>query len=85
MSMVIVNELEKTCDACPSQWEGKTIDGRHVYVRYRWGWLQVGFGPSLDAAVDDDTIGKQLGDSFDGFLDLDGLKAATSGEVSWPA
>ena len=27
--------LEKTCTACPAQWEGFTDTGREVYIRYR--------------------------------------------------
>lgn len=33
--------LTQTCSACPSQWEGKTANGEEVYVRYRWGHLNV--------------------------------------------
>lgn len=81
--MKIVQELEQTCSACPAQWEGTTRDGERVYVRYRWGWLQVGFGKTLDDAIDDDTISKQIGDSYDGVMDYGQLKEAVP-EVSWP-
>lgn len=34
--------LKKTCEACPSQWEGvEEESNRNVYVRYRWGELEV--------------------------------------------
>jgi hypothetical protein len=36
--------LRHTCDACPSQWEGQTIHGGTVYVRYRGGRLTVHIG-----------------------------------------
>jgi len=36
-----VIKIDQTCGACPSQWEGKTVDGKEVYVRYRWGYLRV--------------------------------------------
>ena len=49
--MIVVTEIVQTCGACPSQWEGKTADGRHVYVRYRYGFLQVGIGATLDETV----------------------------------
>ncbi len=84
MNRIVVTELEKTCAMCPSQWSGRTDDGRHVYVRYRWGHLQVGFGATPTAAVDDDTISLVLGDSLDGWLDEDELAAATSDRVKWP-
>lgn len=82
--MVDVKELEKTCEACPAQWEGITRDGRHVYVRYRYGWLQVGFGESLDDAIDDETIGIKVGDDMDGVLPYEQLKQVTADLVRWP-
>lgn len=50
--MTAVATLEHTCEACPSQWEGTLDDGTHFYVRYRGARLRIGFGPSVDAAVD---------------------------------
>jgi hypothetical protein len=82
--MIDVTELTQTCDACPSQWEGRTADGRHVYVRYRWGCLQIGIGNSLHDAVNTDTITRQLGDNLHGVLSYTELKAATRDVVQWP-
>jgi hypothetical protein len=31
--------LEKTCGACPSQWEGYTTEGDSVYIRVRNGYF----------------------------------------------
>ncbi len=36
-----IRNLVQTCDACPSQWDAETEDGRNVYIRYRWGYLSV--------------------------------------------
>jgi hypothetical protein len=44
--------IEKTCIACPAQWEGKVESGETFYVRYRHGFLTIGFGGDLDAAVE---------------------------------
>jgi hypothetical protein len=33
--------LTRTTEACPTQWEGETDDGRKVYARYRFGHLEV--------------------------------------------
>jgi hypothetical protein len=76
--------LEKTCDAMPSQWEGQTADGGWVYVRYRHGWLSIGFGSTLDDAVGDDTIGIPLDYGGGGELTYDELRAATQDQVAWP-
>lgn len=49
--MYTLKELYKTCDACPSQWEGRTTDNRPVYVRSRSGRLTAGVG-ELGEAVE---------------------------------
>lgn len=36
-----IASIERTCYACPSQWEGKTECGKEIYVRYRHGDLSV--------------------------------------------
>ena len=69
-----VVELAKTCSACPSQWTGRTDDGKWVYVRYRWGWLSVSVGEGDDvyAAVNgDEVFEKQCGEEFDGEMSLE--------------
>ena len=54
-------ELEQTCYACPSQWEGKTLSGQDVYIRYRWGYLSI--------SIDEKAIyGEQIGDEWSGVL-----------------
>ncbi len=84
LDLIRVVSLQRTCQACPSQWEGRTDDGRWVYVRYRWGHLQVGIGPTLEDAVDNDSISLDLGDELDGVLSYDELRAATVECVEWP-
>ena len=39
--MTKVRNLRMTCPACPSQWEGRTPDNQHLYIRFRWGKLQI--------------------------------------------
>lgn len=83
---VRVHELRMTCPACPAQWEGRTDDGRYVYVRYRWGWLQIGVGDTFHEAVCDEvTLCEELGDDMDGSLSYSELIAATRGRVHWPS
>lgn len=65
-----VVELEMTCNACPSQWEGKTKSGRDVYIRYRYGILAVsldgeyiytkGYGGDLDGVMDTNEMQRKL-------------------------
>lgn len=57
----IVTELEQTCTACPSQWEGRTADGSYLYIRYRHGHLSV--------YVDGDPVfALDHGDGLDGMM-----------------
>ena len=70
-SIPLISELTQTCEACPSQWEGRTFDGRHVYIRYRWGKLCMGIGDTPDKAVESamtDGVCKIIGDEYDGML-----------------
>ncbi len=64
-----LTSLEKTCWACPAQWEGQLDDGRYIYIRYRWGYLQVGYGKTIDEAIDNRNYGTKIGDDFDGYLE----------------
>lgn len=83
---MIVSELAQTLEARPSQWEGLLDDGRHIYVRFRYGNLQVGVGLTLeDAVTDDNTFNQQISHPFDGILTYQGLIAATQGLFTWPA
>lgn len=81
---VPVFEIEQTCRACPSQWEGQLLDGRYFYVRYRSGRLRIGFGDSPWAAVDA-AIAKVesypplqgvIGDQYDGYLEWPDVEPA---------
>jgi hypothetical protein len=61
-----------------------------VYVRYRSGWLRIGLGDTLDAAVEaamdrDNRDAWQLGDWLDGALDYARLIDTTAGRFRWPA
>jgi hypothetical protein len=64
---LVLAELFDLGTVCPSQWEGKTDDGKRVYIRYRWGYL------NLD--VDGETIlGRQVGDEYGGLMDYTQLQ-----------
>jgi hypothetical protein len=68
--MINVISCRRTCMACPSQWEGECFDGRHIYIRYRWGCLTYGFGDTIDDAVEDSfkCNGYDSGDCMDGWM-----------------
>jgi len=82
--------LEKTCFACPAQWEGTLEDGRTIYARYRGGALSVGIGDGLDEAIDNGRTDQALyadyvGDALDGFMDFEELTAHLYGLLEFPA
>lgn len=85
-SPIIVTTLVRTGLRSPSQWEGQTSDGRTIYVRYRWGCLEIGLGTSLDDAVANSPsfFEKQLGKRYDGSMEIEQLRQATIGIIEWP-
>lgn len=42
--MYKIKTCEKTCSACPSQWDLYTDRDEYIYVRFRWGYLSVSIG-----------------------------------------
>jgi len=81
---VKVVELYRTCQACPSQWEGKTSDDNYIYVRYRWGHLTIGVAKSFPAAIwGNNIVDTQIGDGLDGVLPYEELIELTKDEVEW--
>jgi hypothetical protein len=82
--------LNKTCFACPAQWEGALEDGRTIYARYRGGALSVGIGDDLDEAIDNGWTDQALyadyvGDALDGFMDFEELRTHLHGLLEFPA
>ncbi len=72
MSSLVITDVKRVTDFLPTQWHARTLDGRPVYVRYKYGRLSVNIGPAggtIDDAVsavhlfneqvadDDDDIG----------------------------
>jgi hypothetical protein len=67
-----VRAAVQTCGACPDQWEGTLIDGRHFYFRYRSGRASLGIGADPDAAAEDpETARLGHGDAAQGYFDSD--------------
>jgi hypothetical protein len=82
---MVVTELEKTCDACPAQWEGRLEDGRYIYVRFRSGHLTIGVGATSSEAVGN-SMGNTIwrsGHPADGFMDINELRKRAP-QYDWP-
>ena len=76
--MVKISEIRRTCFACPAQWEGKSKSG-YVYIRFRWGHLDVRLGPTKETAVAGDTVFEwQDVDESNGLMEYDELKRITA-------
>jgi len=68
-----IKYIKRTCESCPSQWEVKLMDGRMLYIRYRWGILSIRASLKktddiMDAVNGKEIIGEKLGAGFDGYL-----------------
>lgn len=69
-----IKKLERTCFACPSQWEGELEDGRMIYIRYRYGYLYVKISEGTTNNISDTVKGEQIfqkciGGNYDGVMD----------------
>lgn len=84
-----VISVERTCRACPSQWEGVTDDRRLIYVRYRYGVLRIAISDpgatDIHAAVNgEELFCLEWGDPFGGDMSYSELIALTADHVEWP-
>jgi hypothetical protein len=88
LGVIKVTELQQTCEASPSQWEGRTADDQPVYVRYRWGKLAVHIAEPGDdlwqAVLGNAMFEWDSGDGLDGYIPLERVRALTSGVIEWP-
>lgn len=85
-STIRIVDVTQTCAGCPSQWDGKTDDGRYVYIRYRYGEGRIDVAESQAAWFDDQsecvaTWGE--GGSFDGFCSIEDVIAGTADQVEF--
>ena len=74
-----IKYIKKTCECYPSQWEAKLMDGRMLYIRYRWGVLSIRASLKktdniMDAVNGEKIIEEKLGAGFDGYLDDNAMK-----------
>lgn len=81
-----VESYQKTCVACPAQWEGKTVSGKPFYIRFRHGnfSLRIGeVGQTVDAAVSSNEVLGCEADG-DGWMDDEQMKALTKDFLRFP-
>lgn len=71
--MPMLKDLRQTCEACPSQWEGHTADGRFIYIRYRWGHLTVDLDDYRGGCI----FEWSSDDLWDGYMDTEAMLEIT--------
>lgn len=81
--MIHVIAIVRTCKTCPSQWSGLTQDGKWVYVRYRWGHLEI-IVDDMDPIDGDSAVSLDYGSDMNGLLSYAELRELTKGRVEWP-
>lgn len=72
-----VKHYEKTCMACPSQWNIFTEDGKYIYARYRWGHL------SLTLNDRETILSMDVGGELDGSMTTAELIGFTKDILDW--
>ena len=89
-NLLKVISLIKTCEFCPTQWQGHLEDGRMFYIRYRWGNFNVYLSKEasdkvLDALQGDNIISLDgYGEPFDGEMDDDIMKSLVCEKFNFP-
>lgn len=70
-----------TCSACPSQWDIYTDENKYIYVRYRWGVLEV----TLNAFQENEKelLYESIGEDLDGYLETERLMMHTKSILDW--
>ena len=53
MNLDDVNEIRRTCYACPSQWEACLDNGKIVYIRYRHDCLSIEISTNIAKNFED--------------------------------
>jgi hypothetical protein len=86
--MYKIKTIEKTCFACPSQWEGFLENGKAIYIRYRWGYLSIRISDDVtddiyDAVCGKEIYGKQIGEEYDGVIELDTVLDLSKGVLEY--
>lgn len=87
--IAVAETLERTCFACPSQWEGSLSDGRMFYIRYRHGTFALRFSQEQtsdvhDAIIAPETMLMEPDDiESDGFMTDDEMMLLTQEHIDW--
>jgi len=65
--VINITKLENTRMARPAQWEGEGKNGEQVYIRYRWGYLELDVNGVF-------VYGVRYGRNYDGHMNIETMK-----------
>jgi hypothetical protein len=71
--------MRMTCSGCPTQFEGEAETGESLYIRYRWGYLELRVG-GIGAVYSEDIAG----DGISGVLTEAQVREQLKGVLDWP-
>jgi len=76
----IVKNLNQTCFATPSQWEGSVGTRGSIFIRYRHGVLRVDLSKTNRKAWENGVtiLKKEIGDRFNGYMETSDMKRELS-------
>lgn len=75
---------KQTCNVCPSQWDVYTEDNKYIYIRYRFGFLEVVLNAFNDFGEEPKVLlAVEYGDDYDGYLSFEKLKELTKHIIKW--
>lgn len=79
--MIEVSNLAMTSDACPTQWQGQVGDEGSIYIRYRWGELEVYVSETSHDPIREGmrVFDQRMGGEYDGQMSTDQMKALLAG------
>jgi hypothetical protein len=83
--MITVIEVAQISHACPTEWEGITDDGRHIYVRYRFSNFSVQIADTRrKASKGYELFRAKIGEEMSGTMGFDQMRDVTARIIQWP-
>ena len=79
----IVEKYERTCIACPSQWDIWTVDGKYIYGRYRWGHFTLTLNAFNPEKEEKELMSWYGENSLDGTMDNEEMIELTKQVLDW--
>lgn len=86
LSPIVVKEYNRTCIACPSQWDIYTENGKYIYARYRGGILSLEIADSEEdwfRSNFKELMCIAVGGELDGSMSDEELKERTKNILMW--